>query len=337
MGRLAVCFAAILFAAFPYGGGISARNMPEARDCGAPANCFVITGAGEYSFLPLKGDGTPLPASVSGVRAVWQFDGDGRAVELLSSCSFDGERVRFRTAAPLRGGNALIAAEDSRGNVLWSWHIWLSPEGYSECAYDGIILMDRNLGSMTSTWGGSRGGDLYWQWGRKDPFPREPLRTVRSDAECGTEAYATSHPDAFITGNGDNFSWLYTGDGSVDGSRWAVGKTVDDPCPAGWRIPDGGLSGTFSRGDGMRIYVSDETGLGAYAGDGWKSWLPACGYLGWDDGVLANGAAYAFYWTLGTTGHLARHMMFFKNGYQTMEHATYTAYGQSVRCQRAGE
>lgn len=94
------------------------------------------------------------------------------------------------------GGNALIGAFDSGGKILWSWHIWVSPdivnpttqtvnedfvENWKVNDYD---VMDRNLGalsnrpnnSLTVPYGekdnkkGVAAMGLLYQWGRKDPF-----------------------------------------------------------------------------------------------------------------------------------------------------------------------
>lgn len=307
---------------------------PVSADGGVPANCFVLTSPGDYFLHPLKGDGSALSAEPVGAEILWQIDSAGYCTGLIESCSYEDGVVRFRTCAPLVGGNALVAATDKEGNVLWSWHIWMLPGGYSECRYGDDIMMDRNLGALSDSWEDSGKCRLYWQWGRKDPFPDKPVLTAASDSRTGTDAYASSHPATFITGNSLNYGWLYTGCSTADQSRWAAAKTVNDPCPAGWRVPDGGLDGAFSRGGGMQVYASGETGLGALAGDGRQSWIPACGYLGWEDGILHNAGAYGMYWTAGCAGHLGRQMMFFKNGYQTLEHATYMSFGQSVRCQK---
>jgi hypothetical protein len=94
------------------------------------------------------------------------------------------------------GGNALIGAFDSKGKIIWSWHIWVSPdivnpttqtvnEDYVEnWKVNDYDVMDRNLGalsnrpnnSLTVPYGekdnkkGVAAMGLLYQWGRKDPF-----------------------------------------------------------------------------------------------------------------------------------------------------------------------
>lgn len=93
----------------------------------------------------------------------------------------------------LKGGNALVGAFDAKGNLLWSWHLWICPDldtngdGFIEVKEDpdiqdeigagnhlqewstGYTFMDRNLGALSNKPGLASLGLLY-QWGRKDPF-----------------------------------------------------------------------------------------------------------------------------------------------------------------------
>lgn len=91
----------------------------------------------------------------------------------------------------LKGGNAVIAAysgPDGTGSILWSWHIWvtdadleskaltLNNEKYKDYpAFYRPMAMDRNLGALTAAAYSAEADNsvhgLYYQWGRKDPFP----------------------------------------------------------------------------------------------------------------------------------------------------------------------
>lgn len=68
-------------------------------------------------------------------------------------------------------GNTVLAAFDAKGEVIWSWHLWMTdqPELF---AYDeGGELMDRNLGATSALEAdGAASFGLLYQWGRKDPF-----------------------------------------------------------------------------------------------------------------------------------------------------------------------
>jgi len=78
-------------------------------------------------------------------------------------------------------GNSVIYAKNAKGDIVWSWHIWVTDynpdtnsNGKTYANTSGLIWMDRNLGATavangTSTF--STCGGLMYQWGRKDPFP----------------------------------------------------------------------------------------------------------------------------------------------------------------------
>ena len=136
-------------------------------------------------------------------------------------------------------GNAVIGIRIG-GAIRWSWHVWVTrydPDA-ELVAYgkiytwdnngDGVVdytFMDRNLGALETdyTLPASRG--LYYQWGRKDPFPYPATATdayiqaptiyaagfeyAESDPRTsGTESpydvmtleWATAHPTTYMDG-----------------------------------------------------------------------------------------------------------------------------------------
>ena len=77
---------------------------------------------------------------------------------------------------------------------------------------------------------------------------------VSSDSNNGTIEYVTANPTTFITSrDGGNSDWYYTGSYTTDNTRWTESsspKSIYDPCPAGWRVPDGSENGVWSRATG---------------------------------------------------------------------------------------
>lgn len=75
-------------------------------------------------------------------------------------------------------GNAVVCIKDkTNGNILWSWHIWVSAIDFKSLTnttnFNYYIWMDRDLGATavpdgTNTFGTTAG--MLYQWGRKDPF-----------------------------------------------------------------------------------------------------------------------------------------------------------------------
>ncbi|MBQ5715677.1 MAG: hypothetical protein IIV60_04890, partial [Alistipes sp.] len=75
-------------------------------------------------------------------------------------------------------GNALVGAYDEAGEIIWSWHIWLTDSDVEAISTSVGDIMDRNLGAYSNS-NGSKDTEaiydsygMYYQWGRKEPFPR---------------------------------------------------------------------------------------------------------------------------------------------------------------------
>lgn len=187
------------------------------------------------------------------------------------------------------GNNAVIAlraTEDGEifknGDILWSWHIWLTDykpaingivENGEVHKYEGISftsgnyrgIMDRNLGAVYS---GKITGQLQtteeavklyglqYQWGRKDPFPAsgDGTNTMLTVYDANNETYSFPSPVA-----NDNFenklkdavmnpTTFYFKNGGGDWTKqddnlW-TGSDLDvfTPTPASWSLP-GTVSG----------------------------------------------------------------------------------------------
>ncbi|MDR2293375.1 MAG: fibrobacter succinogenes major paralogous domain-containing protein [Prevotellaceae bacterium] len=156
------------------------------------ANCYVVTKPGIYSFSAnVIGNGDTgiidfvafhtnesyiLPASV---KVVWQDYYDSGA-GLIDSIALNTakNKVIFKTSETFIPGNALIAACDNNGNILWSWHIWLpAVEITSINSATGYEVMNVNLGALTDEAGNPESYGMLYQWGRKDPFPASATLT----------------------------------------------------------------------------------------------------------------------------------------------------------------
>ena len=146
-------------------------------------------------------------------------------------------------------GNAVIAAKDSEGNILWSWHIWVPLTDYSYGKYgiSEVNMMSRNLGALIDAGDGSvTSHGLHYQWGRKDPFVGQGAHGASDFAKVAgvakttvttpfsTEAELNAHPTEFVNYNSGT-NWFATNDIR---SFWGTTKTIYDPCPPGWKVPD---------------------------------------------------------------------------------------------------
>lgn len=212
------------------------------------ANCYIISQAGTYKFnATVKGNSDEIinPETVS---VVWETLNTSDAVTqgaVIASVSLENGYVKFTTPTDFTPGNALIAVK-SAGKILWSWHIWAVDadiELNAQLYKNGALMMDRNLGALNVIPGDVRSFGLYYQWGRKDPFvgcgnvtektyaatyPEDAIQFVDNNSNYNNYNYAEAHPSHFIKGSGWN----------NDDQYWGIHKTMYDPCPRGWRVPD---------------------------------------------------------------------------------------------------
>lgn len=62
---------------------------------------------------------------------LWESFGTDESItkgELIQSIKYENGNLYFKTADTYREGNAVIAAKDANGTILWSWHIWLTDQ-----------------------------------------------------------------------------------------------------------------------------------------------------------------------------------------------------------------
>ncbi len=327
------------------------------------ANCYIISSPGLYKMRTVKGNSSTSVGNVSSAEVLWESFGTSTAPSkgsIISAVDYQNGYVGFKTPSTLRNGNVVIAAKDAEGNILWSWHIWVcqdyDPNSTAQ-EYDNNagVMMDRNLGATSATPGDVGALGLLYQWGRKDPFLESSSissnaraastlswpSTVSSTSSNGTIAYAVAHPTTFITRNSSNNDWYYTGSISTDNTRWQSAKTIYDPCPPGWRVPDGGDSGVWSKAVGSSDYFSgypyDSTNKGmnfsGKFGSSGTIWYPASGSLDRDDGSLDYVGSDGYWWSCTPSGNLAYRLYIGINGYVYPSNSYgYRAYGFSVRC-----
>ena len=298
----------------------------------SPANCHIVSTPGAYSFQTVKGNSAESVGAVASAEVLWETFGTaetpskGSVIAEAEFSSADG-LIHFKTPATLKNGNALIAAKDASGNILWSWHIWVcdgwDPVKTAHTYYNNSsVMMDRNLGALSATPGEATALGLLYQWGRKDPFigsssisdDVEAASTLKwpapvpSSKETGTIAFAIAHPTTYITSWEDNYDWFYTGEFSTDNTRWQEEKTIYDPCPAGWKLPNGSSPykedfwiNAIGINKRFLIYPMDYSLFGLNLtkgfGDADPIWYPLAGYRVDYSGLLWGVGRFTGNWT----------------------------------------
>lgn len=171
-----------------------------------------------------------------------------------------------------------------------------------------------NLGAAreaTSSTDAGSYGDLY-QWGRNtDGHEQRNSATVSGPVASGTEGAS------FITNATTPFDWLST----QDDVRWGATKTLNDPCPTGFRVP------TETELNNEFLQFDTNNAAGAYASE---LKLPVAGYRAVISGALSSVGSYGDYWSSTVSGTSARHLLFSSSSAYMF--SNYRAYAFSVRC-----
>lgn len=315
------------------------------------ANCYVVSAAGDYRFTPTKGNSAESVGSIASVEVLWESFGTDVEIssgDLISSVSYLEENICFTTAQTYKEGNAVIVAKDASGTILWSWHIWLTDEPQEEVytRINLIKMMDRNLGATSSRRWDVGALGLMYQWGRKDPFlgssstsnnttARSTITwpsSVTSSATTGTIEYAAEHPTTYIKYNSRNYDWYYTGDADTDNARWQSDKTIYDPCPSGWRVPDGGENGVWNKaGFSSATTLNRSQGRSFSIGSPSSTWYPASGYL--DTSGLKGVGTLGEYWSVTPSEGSSAYAFYFNSGdYVSSRDYTDRYLAVPVRC-----
>lgn len=206
------------------------------------------------------------------------------------------------------------------------------------------FIMDRNLGSRNPTVqipvsSSNTGlGVLYFQYGRKDPFPGSyssitaPSNTSISKVKGPrTISYSINNPNYFITANfnwtsednGQNYVWQDKNTNISTNNR----KSIFDPCPYGWRVPIMGIWSYFSTNtttwySNNRILKVSGTSITKY---------PAAFQRERNSGEIVFNSIIGYYWTSspasttnGGVFEISSSYLFASNCYRTR--------GALVRC-----
>ena len=354
----------LALAAFSFGSCISVDDLDPMNapspSTGIPssttANCYIVSSSGSYSFPTVKGGSSESVGNVVSAEVLWEsFGTDVRPSvgDLIGSVSYSNGKISYTVSSPFKEGNAVIAAKDASGEILWSWHIWLTDQPKGQTYYNNAgTMMDRNLGATSATAGDVGALGLLYQWGRKDPFLGSSSissnveakstgtwpSSVTASTSKGNVDYATANPMTFILGtDSSDYDWHYS---SRNNDLWKSSKTIYDPCPAGWRVPDGGDNGVWSKACGSSDYFSgypyDSTDEGMNFSGKFGSasviWYPASGCRYVNDGSLYDVGYDGCYWSVTPSSGYAYSLYFGGNGDVNPSLYDLRAGGQVVRC-----
>jgi hypothetical protein len=239
--------------------------------------------------------------------------------------------------------NMIVGIRGNDGKILWSWHMWLTdfpvditatpPDMYSYTSPTGVVMMDRNLGALSKSGINKETHGLFYQWGRKDPFPVGG-GSAYDNSNSATLIDGVLNPIVFYAahnGAGAHGDWVYNGlDAAVSVSkRWddtasgeAKGKkTIYDPSPRGWRVGPGKSWSGFIK-EKFILTLDNE---GRIHDGNLNAFFPRTDLLSNTNGAPFGGArAYdGCYWGASSYGAFAQFLQFKQNGVVNLERSDF--------------
>ena len=258
-------------------------------------------------------------------------------------CRYLAFRVK---SVPTKGANAVISILDVDGVAMWSWHIWfwvddLTPVTITNATNVNYNILPVHLASKKDKTTNKVNTNWFYQWGRPTPIlPNvtnygEKTFVISSDSAISFGS-GIQNPHTFYLKNETNGNWfneesvynLWDANCIKTGkSDNNVMKTVYDPCPVGFKIPNGNAFSNFSQDNVIGSYNSGWT-VKRNSNDTVGIHLPASGYRRQDDGntVSYSGRIYS---SATQQAHVVYYITLSAGGISTSN--TYRATACSIR------
>lgn len=324
---------------------------------------------GEFSHDFVDYAGTPISspyieevsASAESVQlSIADTDGVFSEMELVDGV--DCKYVQFKVdSVPPTGANGVISVKDADGTIMWSWHIWvwkddLSPVGIMNSSGVQYHILPVNLGSKWDDSSRTHIKNWFYQWGRPTPLLcPAAYNSTDNHASYGALDYVSEakaeniqtgiqNPNKFYTNGKTPYNWFGTTSyynlwdancKSTGNSDNNVVKTVYDPCPVGFKMPNGNaftyfstanVVGEFRNGWYFKRYLGDVTGV----------FFPASGCRITSTGSLSNVGSYGYVWLSSANSQDAAYRLYFYSDSVNPKYYGGRAYGFGVRPTRDG-
>ena len=276
--------------------------------------------------------------SIASAEVLWN---DGKSK--INNLSVDENFLTFDVES-FSPCNALIAVKDNDGTILWSWHLWLTdtdltPQVITNENSVKFKIMPCNLGWNGWTADG-KPTSPYYQWGRKDPFiaNEEPSEkgNILFENVTGIQNQFISHqnPKTFYfcknsrswTSDEYNYFWDSRMNGfSVDQK---VTKTIYDPCPIGWSIPQ---YDTFTGLSENNTKITDNGRYCTTKNGSQNLFIPFAGYRQSNPGSVNNVGDDGYCWLSAPLDEFHAHLLYLTRFLLTPQNYYHRSCGCSVR------
>lgn len=260
----------------------------------------------------------------------------------ISNCGY----IQFEvTSVPSTGANGVISIKDSSGTIIWNWHIWIWSDSLATKAItnrSGVTynILPYNLASKWDSFEKESIKNWFYQWGRSVPmlcpkaynntqlhtsfgklgFIKAPVaNTYNQGIANPTTLYYSDHYNWF--GNASYYN-LWDANCTTEGASDNVTvKTVYDPCPPGFKIPNGNTFTGFSTSNGGSFN-------NGYTWNG--SFFPASGYID-KNGYFSHVGSSGQVWTSAMESVYYVYYLRFSSSQVTPQNSADRSFGFSVR------
>lgn len=277
------------------------------------------------------------------------------SLEVVSggSCKY----IKFVVSSvPATGANGVISILDTSGTVMWSWHIWVWPDDLTPVTITNSTGVDYNILPVNlATKKSATAGKMYnwfYQWGRPTPMlPPSDYNSTTNATNYGVKTFAVSsgaagaygegiqNPQMFYKNSSSPYNWFGTASYynlwdancvSMGNSDNNVVKTVYDPCPPGFKMPNGNtftyfsttnVVGSFNNGWNFKRNAEDTTGV----------FFPASGCRYRSNGSLYGVGSYGYVWLSSASSQYNAYYLYFYSSGVNPQNGYYRADGYSVR------
>lgn len=257
-----------------------------------PANTYIVTEAGKYSFDTRK----PLGDAINGIESadwIWatKINETDTEQQIISDVKYEDGKIYFNATG--NRGNAVIAAFNASRTSVWVWLIWCTEQPESMEFESGAEFLDRAIGATSATPGDRNcTGVILYQHGRNVPIfggyedeLRNGVTMTFAEAEKWTimnpeygykwevsNQYATlaesmAAPTTYFIGT--SYRWMQT----FVQTLWGEAKTDYDPSPAGYKLPVYSDWGTII--DEFKVVYDESLQGGSYTYNGKTAWFPS--------------------------------------------------------------
>lgn len=267
--------------------------------------------------------------------------------------------IQFKVnSIPTTGANGVISVLDGSGTVMWSWHIWVWPDDLTPVTITNNTgvnynILPVNLATKKDAITSGKMYNWFYQWGRPTPIlPPMSYNSATNAANYGVKTFTNSstcattygeaikNPHTFYVSSGNlknnwfgSSSYYNLWDANCtneNNSDNTIVKTVYDPCPVGFKMPNGNtftyfsktnVVGSFNNGWKFKRNSSDTTGV----------FFPASGIRSYSDGSLNIVGSRGCVWLSSAYNQSNAYDLYFSSSSVYPQYYDYRAYGFSVR------